>query len=225
MKKLFTLYLFSLTLVVQAQDNTFSSNVDSDPEATKILNVLQERFNQAGSAIYDFSLDMEFPGQAIETQNGTLRQKGDRFVFSMGDQEIYSDTETVWMYDKAMNIVQIHDADFGADGSFMSPSEFINIYNSKDYSYAITNEWYEGAELFRQIDFKPLDSDSEYFKIRLELTGKKNDINSIKVFSKDGSRYVLKINDINIEEKLSDDFFVFNVEAYKDIQIENLRID
>ncbi len=225
MKKLFTFYLFFVTLGVQAQDNTFSSNVESDPEATKILNELQERFNNAGSAIYDFSLDMEFPGQAVESQNGELHQKGDRFVFSMGDQQIYSDNETVWMYDKVMNVVQIHDADFGDDGSFMSPSEFINIYNSKDYSYAITNEWYEGEKVYRHIDFKPLDTESEYFKVRLELTGKNNDINSIKVFSKDGSRYLLKINGINMEEKLSDDFFVFDVEAYEDIQIENLRID
>lgn len=222
------LYILLLALVSNglfAQATTFNSNEESDPEATVILESIKSKFEAYPAASYDFQIDIEIPGMAMESPNGKYIQKGEKFVLTFGDQEIYSDNETLWIYDTSINTVQIYDADFDEEGAFMSPAEFLEIYKSEDYTYAIVNEWYEGQVVMKHIDFKPLDEDSDFFKVRLELKGKNNDINLIKVFAKDGSRYTLRIKDILSEENIEDAFFVFNASNYENIQIENLRID
>lgn len=226
MKKFtFIAVLSLLSIGLFAQDQTFSSSLDSDPEATAILDDIRATFDAYNTAEYNFNIDIEIPGQAMESPEGNLIQKGEKFVFTFGDQIVYNDNETVWMYDTVMNIVQIYDADFGDEGAFISPTELLEIYNSDDYSYAIVNEYFEGQTVMKHIDFKPLDQDSDFFKVRLELKGENNDINSVKVFAKDGSRYTLRIKDILPNENIEDDFFVFNASNYENIQIENLRID
>lgn len=226
MKKLLHIFLLGfLANSLFAQATTFDTNADSDPEATNILNQIKEKYDAYASATYNFQIDIEIPGQGMESPNGKYVQKGDKFVLYFGDQEIYNDNETLWIYDTSINIVQVYDADFDEEGAFMSPAEFLEIYKSDDYSYAIVNEWYEGQSLMKHIDFKPLDEDSDFFKVRLELKGKNNDINLIKVFAKDGSRYTLRIKDIVSNESIEDDFFAFDTSKYENIQIENLRID
>lgn len=221
----FTITFAAVSAFVMAQTATFSSNQESDPEATLILDQLKMTFDSYETASYDFDIDIEMPGSAIETRPGNLIQKGERFVFSFGDQVIYSDNESLWMYDQTINTVQIYDADFGDDGSFISPTEMLNIYQSDEYTYAIINEYYEDQTVVKELDFKPLDADSEFFKIRLELKGKNNDIKSIKVFAKDGSRYILRIKSIVPNENFEDDYFTFDASKYENVQIENLRID
>lgn len=208
-----------------AQEVTMDSHQDSDPEAKKILDVLKTRFDDSESSTFDFNLEMEFPGELVESQEGKLVKSGEKFVLSLADQEIYSDNESMWVFDKSINSVQIYDADFGDDGSFMSPNEFLDIYNSPNYSYAITNEWMDNKTSYTHIEFKPLKEDSEYFKVRLEIKGKNHDIGSIKVFAKDGSRYTLHIKEIAIDQNFPQDYFVFNPEDHENIQVENLRID
>jgi len=226
MKKI--LYIFLLGFVANglfAQATTFDSNAESDPEATVILKSIKEKYDAYASAIYNFQIDIEVPGQGMESPDGRYVQKGEKFVLYFGDQEIYNDSETLWIYDSSLNSVQVYDADFDEEGAFMSPAEILEIYKSDDYSYAIVNVWDEGQTVMKHIDFKPLDEDSDFFKVRLELKGKNNDINLIKVFAKDGSRYTLRIKDIVSDVGIEDDYFVFNTDKYENIQIENLRID
>ena len=222
---LFTLVFTTVSTFAFAQTATFNSNVDSDPEATAILDKLRVTFDGYTTAKYDFDIDIELPGSAVESHPGNLIQKGEKFVFTFGEQTVYSDNESIWIYDPSMNTVQIYDADFGDEGSFISPTEMLNIYKSDDYTYAIINEYFEGKTVVKELDFKPLDIDSEFFKIRLELTGKNNDIKTIKVFAKDGSRYTLRIKSIIPNENFGDDYFTFDASKYDGIQIENLRID
>ena len=222
---LFTFVFAGLSALGIAQSSTFNTNSDSDPEATAILNDIKLTFDGYDTAQYEFDIDIEIPGSAVETQSGNLIQKDEKFVFSFGDQTIYSDNESVWIHFPDMNTVQIYDADFGEDGSFISPTDLLNIYKSDDYTYAIVNEYYEGKTVVKELDFKPLDTDSEFFKIRLELTGKNHDIKKIKVFAKDGSRYILRLKNIIPNGEFADDYFTFDASKYENIQIENLRID
>ncbi len=226
MRYAFTFLILSfLSANAFSQDGTLNSAADADPRAKEILEKLDARFQSSESATFDFELSIELPGEAAEVQSGTLVRRGQKFVFELGEQKIFSDNQSIWVYDIGMNTVQIYDADFGDDGSFMSPNDFLEIYNSDDYTYAITNEFFEGNETRTVIDFKPLEDESEYFKVRLELAGKNHDIAYIKVFAKDGSRYTLDIANIDTEKKYSESHFVFNVDDYEDIQVENLRID
>jgi outer membrane lipoprotein carrier protein len=76
-----------------------------------------------------------------------------------------------------------------------------------------------------QIEFKPLDRDSEYSKMVLYVDEKSKEMAQMKVFSKDGGRYTLKINDIVANKKYAMETFTFDESKFPGIHIEDLRID
>ncbi len=218
-------FIFGIIAGSFSQANTFTESGSADKEATAILDKIRAKIDGASDLTYDFTVEIQFPEMPVEQIPGDLVQKEDKFVLKMSDQEIYSDAETMWVYQKDMNNVQIYDADFGEDSEFMSPAQLLSIYNSPDYTYAIEDQWIEGSINITKIVFKPLKEDSEYFKMTLEVADSGFMIKNLKVFSKDGTRYALKIHNITSNKNYNDDYFVLNVEQLKDIQVENLRID
>jgi len=222
---LITYILFSLQLLVAQENNPFLSRESVDPEATEVLSSIHDKLTKNGTVVYDFSFEIQYPDETPQIILGSLIQKNERFHLSMNDREIYTDSKSMWVYDKDMNVVEIYDADFGEEGAFMSPTEFLRLYNSPDYTYILEDKWYEGDDEISRILFKPLKDDSEYFKMTMEIANKDPYLKEMKIFAKDGSRYMLNFTNIAFSNEYNDDYFVFNTTDYKDIQIENLRID
>jgi outer membrane lipoprotein carrier protein len=172
-----------------------------------------------------FELDIEIPNKIKETQKGTLLQAGSKFVVKMNDQEIYSDGTTTWMYFKRNKEVQIMDVDDSASGAVLSPKQMLTIYQSGDYVYAIAEERKVGNQTWVDIEFKPLKKRFEYSKIRLTIDKKANKMVYLRVFSKDGSKYTLKVNTLNPNVKYDVNAFVFNPKTVPGIHVEDLRMD
>ncbi|MBK8701099.1 MAG: outer membrane lipoprotein carrier protein LolA [Saprospiraceae bacterium] len=173
----------------------------------------------------NFELVLELKGQAQEVQKGKLIQQGDSYMVSLADQEVYSDGKTVWIYLKSNKEVQINSAETGSEGQMASPKEMLRIYESGKYAYAITGNIQENGTNVTQIEFKPLDKNSEYSKIRLSVNEKAKRATSIKVFGKDGSRYTLFIKNIQPNKAYPQETFVFNAKKYPGVRVEDLRID
>lgn len=220
---LFLSILVSMSTVIIAQ-NTFSTFEDSDPEATKILDAIKAEYQKHDAVKLNFKLGIEFPGESMEEQEGSIIQKGENFILDIQGQTIYCDGTIIWVYNEDSNEVQINDADFDEESMFMSPKDIFNLYKSGDYSYAITMKGSENANDVTEIEFKPLKSDSEYSKMRLSLISNDSQVKILKIFSKDGSRYTMKIEELTYSSDLSDSIFNFNVEDYPNITVEDLRL-
>jgi outer membrane lipoprotein carrier protein len=206
----------------------FASNVDaqlmnyakkkepSDPEATKILKKLKDKFTAftAMSAEYVLTIDNR---ETKETQNGKLTQKGNKFYVDNNGNQIFCDGVTVWMYMKNNNTVQVNN--FEQDDDPMSPSRLLKIYESdKEFYYAITNE----TAVKSEIEFKPHKKDVDFSKIRIEVDKTKNEVTYIKVFAKDGTIYTLDIKSIKSASP-DDSIFVFNKSKFPGVKVEDLR--
>ena len=224
MKKIFQVVVFSL-FAIAATGQSMTTAQDSDPAAKKILDKLKKEYDTYKSMEVNFDLIMELPGQEAETQKGTVTQQGEMFFMDMKDRAIYSNNEYVWLHIKKNNEVQINDADMGDEENMLSPKDMLKMYESGEFVYAITAEPLLDGKKVTQIEFKPLDRDSEFSKMVLYVDKKLGEMAQMKVFSKDGGRYTLKINDIAANKTYTLDNFTFDESKFPGIHIEDLRID
>ncbi|RMG82825.1 MAG: outer membrane lipoprotein carrier protein LolA [Bacteroidetes bacterium] len=209
--------------IIFAQNKDFTKKADADPEATAILDAMRAKYDAYKTLEVNFEIVIEVPEQPRETQKGQLRQKGERYRLNLDGQTIVSDGTTLWLFSEKRKEVQINDVE-EEEGSAMSPKDLMNIYKSDDYVYTLTNEMEENGRVVQQIEFKPLDSDSEYSKIRLTLDRQTKDFVRIKVFSKDGSRYTFILKSIVPNRQYPDDLFQFKKSECPDCHWEDLRI-
>ncbi len=200
-------------------------NEKSDPEATKILDKLKKKYDSFLSMEAEFTLELKLSGQDTEIQNGKIIQSGDMYYLNLDDQEIYNNGTHIWVHLKSNKEVQLSDADFEDEGQIMSPKDILRIYESNEYIYAITDVRTEKGTKLTDIEFKPLDRDSEYIKMRISISKKDNMMKNITIFARDGSRYTLNLGDIASNKTYDDKIFAFDKAAYPKVHVEDLRLD
>ena len=219
--RFFCLSLFVFfSISTQAQ---YAGSGDSDPQALALLESISQQHQNSGPHLIEFSLDIELPGQATETQRGQLIQDGEKFVLDLDQRQIISDNETVWLFLKDMNEVQINDADFDDASDFMSPSDLYQLHKSDDYVFALANEFAEDGQTVTQIECKPLDDNSDYSKLRLTILKKANKVKRMKIFSKDGSRFTMNITSQTASYQTNDNMFSFDAAVHEGVHVEDLR--
>lgn len=210
----------TVTVFAQTEKET------SDPEAKAILEKMRTKYEAYQTLGADFILTIEIPEEEKEVQSGSIAQHGDKYRVDLEHQAVYSDGNSLWLYMKNSNEVQINDVDdFEEDGEMLSPKDLLRIYEKEDFIYQLINEDYENGVAIQQIEFKPTDRDSEYAKMRVTIDQKKMQIKRIKAFSKDGSRYTMEVKKFKPNSKYAAADFVFNPEDYPDIFVEDLRIE
>ena len=221
MKKYLTL-LFSIGLIM----STYAQNGEtSDPLATKILDKLKKKYDSFSTMEADFTLEMKLSGQDIEIQNGKIIQDGEMYLLSLSDQEIYNNGKHVWVHLKSNKEVQLSNADFDEESEIMSPKDMLRVYESNEYIYDITDVKTVKGEKLTEIEFKPLDRDSEYIKMRISINRKDNMMKKIAIFARDGSRYTVSLDNIESNKTYDEKIFAFDKAAHPGVYVEDLRID
>lgn len=223
MKNAIQLFLIILlSFAAKAQAPTSAGDV-SDPEAIRLLEQIKSNYDSHKSHLIEFDFIIELPGEAVQTQKGTLLQSGEKFELDIDSRKIISDNKTVWLYLKEDNEVQINDADFGDDGEYMSPNSIFKLYQSDAFVFAVFQHLYEEGKAVTQIECKPKDADSEYAKMRLTVVDKGPEVKRFKIFAKDGSRYTMVLKTHQTDVPLKPGAFSFNPAQYIGIIVEDLR--
>lgn len=220
-----TLIITILSFTIVDGQSTYTSKKDSDPKAKSILDKLKKQYDGYKTVEINFAMDLELPGKPTENQSGTVIQDGKKYQLKMKDQEIYCDAKSVWVHLKKNKEVQISDFDAAETSAIMSPKQMLTLYEKGEYIYAIIEERKISNTTFTDIEFKPVSKKSEFTKMRLTVDKNSNKIISLRVFSKDGSKYTLKINDLKSNKKYDPAIFTFNPKAVTGVHIEDLRID
>lgn len=214
-----------MVVSIVAGQSTYLSKKDNDPKAKTILDKLKKQYDSYKTLEISFSMELELPNKPTEIQNGSVIQDGKKYQLKMKDQEIYCDYKSVWVYLKKNKEVQISDYDESESSAIMSPKQLLTLYEKGEYIYAIIEERKVGNSTFTDIEFKPVSKKSDFTKLRLTVDKNLNKMVSLRVFSKDGSKYTLKINDIKSNKKYDPALFTFNPKAVTGVHIEDLRID
>jgi len=221
--------IFTIAMLFAAcgmtQNSQFTKPEDSDSAATAILEKVRQKYEAYKTLEVNFSLDLEIPERPKETQKGRMIQQGEKYRLELASQTVVSDGVTIWFYLKNNEEVQINCVEEDEDEGVMSPKDLFRIYKSKSFVYTLINEYSEKGKLVQQIDFKPLDKDSEYSKMQLTLEKKSATILRIKAFSKDGSRYTLFMGKLIPNKEVPASTFSFEKSECPDCHYEDLRID
>lgn len=212
MRAIFILILLLLTGFVSSQDKA----------AAKILDGIADKYNAYSSIQVDIDMTVVLAEETPQNSEVTITQQGEKFVFLHPQQSMYCNGTGLWLYITDHNEVQINDYDQEEGDDYMiSPRDLLKQYKSGKYAYELIDK--KGS--LANIQFKPLEADSDYSKYLIVLDTKKKEINEITAFGKDGSRVILVIKDMVTNENYKADYFDFDASKFPDVRIEDLRLD
>ncbi len=193
-----------------------------DTKARAVLDAMSEKYSKISAYKADIksSLINEIDG-VNEDMVGEITIKGDMFRLKIDDQEIYNDGKTVWTYLEEANEVNIDNYD--PEEEEITPTKILNIYKT-GYKYLHLEETQEAGHLCDVIDLIPENTkDSQFFKIRMNVSQKDRSLVSWTMFEKSGNKFKYTITNFNPGIKVDDTHFRFDASKYPDVEIVDLR--
>ena len=215
MKNLLFSFLLLTTIGASAQGK-------NDPDAKKILDAVSTKFKSFKTVLAKFNLKIEnAAGKVQGSKSGVVNLKGTKYRISVTGQEIYSDGNTTWTYDKAGNEVQINKVDRSA-GTITPQKMFTNFYD-KDFLYKTNPAVKIGGKMLQEIELTPIDKSKPFFKVLVAVDNVTKTIKQTKVFEKNGNRYTYSVVSMQTNTNLPDALFVFDAKKYPKAEVVDLR--
>lgn len=227
MKYLFGILCLSMVWNIswaQNGQNTLSSNADSDPKAKTILKNMRDKYEGYSSIEATFSINIKLPEEPAEVQRVDFKKKGEAYRVEMASNTVISDGKTLWMVLDRNKEVQINDVPDPADDDvILSPASLFSLYEKDDFAFFLVGQTTENGKVVQKIEFKPLDQEADYSKLRLTVVKGSNEFVSVIAFGKDGSRYTITVDQLTPNKSLAAGLFTFKKEDYPDYYVEDLR--
>ena len=154
-----------------------------------------------------------------ETEEGTLFVKGNKYRLLIAGQEVICDGETIWTYIEDAEEVQVNSIE-DSEGS-ITPSNLLSSYN-KDYKSKFIRESFQYGTTVYIIDLTPVEGKS-YYKIRVIIDKKKDQLLEFTIFDKSGSTYSYIINKFVPNVEIEDSYFFFNAEDFPGVDVIDMR--
>ena len=217
-KLLSSLFLLS-TISTYAQTQYLGK---SDPDAKKILDNVSAKFKTYKSVSAHFTLKIEnSSGKVMGTKDGTINMKDSKYRISVSGQEIYSDGNNIWTYDKSANEVQI--TKFDASANSITPQKMFTNFYDKDFLYKLNGETKQGKKTIQEIELTPTDKTKSFFKVIVEIDKNSKSIVSTEIFEKTGDRYIYTVTSMTTNTNMAAGLFVFDVKDYPKVEVVDLR--
>lgn len=192
-----------------------------DPKALEVLEAMSKKYKTmtAFEANLSHSLINETEGVKEESK-AKITVKGEKFVLSLGDQEIFNNGTTVWTYLPSAKEVSIDNYDPSSDD--INPIKIFEIYK-KGFKYLHLGEKTEAGIVVEEIDLVPEKKNAQYFKIKMFISKKDKNIQSWTMFDRSGNKYKYSIIKFVPNLKVDDSFFNFDVKKHPGIEVNELR--
>jgi outer membrane lipoprotein-sorting protein len=217
--------IFLLSFLLFYGVNSFSQNNKlgtSDPAAKTILDKVSAKFKTYKTVTANFTLSITNSAGKIEgTKKGTAYIKGSKYRVNIPGQEIYSDGNNIWTYDKSANEVQV--TKFDPSANTITPQKMFTNFYDKDFLYKLNGETKQDNKTLQEIELTPVDKTKAFFKVLVNIDKTTKNIVSTKVFEKNGNRYIYTITSMKANTALPDSLFVFDVKKYPNVEVIDLR--
>lgn len=194
----------------------------SDPDAKAILDKVSAKFKTYKTVTADFTLSITNAAGKVEgTKKGVLYIKGSKYRVNISGQEIYSDGNNIWTYDKSANEVQL--TKFDPSSNTITPQKMFTNFYDKDFLYKLNGETKQGKKTLQEIELTPVDKTKTFFKVLVEIDKASKNIESTKVFEKNGNRYTYTITSMKTNTDIPESIFVFDQKKYPNAELIDLR--
>jgi outer membrane lipoprotein carrier protein len=215
--------LFSILLLTGftafAQPKGMGKN---DVDAKKILDGVSAKFRSFKTITAKFNLKIEnSAGKVQGTKSGVVNLKGTKYRINVTGQEIYSDGNTAWTYDKSSNEVQINKVE--RSSTTITPQKMFTNFYDKDFLYKTNPDVKVGGKMMQEIELTPIDKSKPFFKVLVHIDKATQTIRETKVFEKNGNRYTYSVTSMQTNTGLPDALFVFDAKKYPKVEVIDLR--
>lgn len=209
-KQTLILILSLLTITISAQ---------KDPEAMKILSEFSKKAISAPSVTIEFTLVTSNAREGdVDTLSGSAIISGDKYQLTLPDNSIWTDGKAVWSYLPDVNEVTITESD-PEDESFVSKPSLLFTMYKEGFKVRLVeqtvNEWV--------IDLYPEEITTDLIRIRLKIGKELHDLKGAEYKTKDGMTINITSDKYDLSFKPAGDFFSFNPDDYKDVDIIDMR--
>lgn len=219
LKILFTGFFTFCVLAVFSQNNKLGTN---DPDAKAILDKVSSKFKTYKTVTAKFSLSITNGSDKVEgTKTGVVYMKGPKYRVNISGQEIYSDGDNIWTYDKSANEVQL--TKFDPSSNTITPQKMFTNFYDKDFLYKLNGEKKLGNKTVQEIELTPVDKTKTFFKVLVYVDKASKNIVSSKVFEKNGNHYIYTITSMDTNTSLSDSLFAFDIKKHPNAEVVDLR--
>jgi outer membrane lipoprotein-sorting protein len=205
--------------------NVFSKNNKlgtSDPAAKAILDNVSAKFKTYKTVNANFTLSITNASGKVEgTKKGMVYMKGSKYRVNISGQEIYSDGNNIWTYDKSANEVQV--TKFDPSSNTITPQKMFTNFYDKDFLYKLNGESKQGKRTIQEIELTPVDKSKTFFKVLVEIDKTTKNIVSTKVFEKNGNRYIYSVTAMKTNTTLPESLFVYDSKKYPNVEVVDLR--
>jgi outer membrane lipoprotein carrier protein len=205
--------------------NGFSQNNKlgaSDPDAKVILDNVSAKFKTYKTVSADFILSITNASGKVEgTKKGIVYMKGSKYRVNISGQEIYSDGDNIWTYDKSANEVQL--TKFDPSSNTITPQKMFTNFYDKDFLYKLNGEKKLGKKVVQEIELTPVDKTKTFFKVLVEVDKATKNIVSSKVFEKNGDRYIYNVNSMKTNADLPESLFSYDEKKHPGVETVDLR--
>ena len=194
----------------------------NDGDAKKTLDAVSAKFRTYKTVTAKFNLKIEnSAGRALGSKSGVVNMKGTKYRINVTGQEIYSDGNTTWTYDKASNEVQL--GKFDASANTITPQKMFTNFYDKDFLYKTNSDVKIGGKTLQEIELTPLDKSKTFFKVLVDIDRATQTIKQTKIFEKNGNRYTYSVTSLTANAALPDALFVFDAKNYPKVETIDLR--
>jgi len=202
-----------------AQTNNSGKN---DADAKAILDKVSSKFKSYKTVQANFTLSVtDANGKELGTKKGIVYIKGSKYRVSISGQEIYSDGNNIWTYDKSANEVQI--TKFDPTTNTITPQKMFTNFYDKDFLYKLNGETKRGSKIIQEIELTPIDKTKTFFKVLVGIDKISKNIVSTKLFEKNGNRYIYTVTGLKTNSSLPGSLFTFDSKAYPNVEVVDLR--
>jgi len=161
-----TFLMLSAAIMVFAQGNN---------KAKEILDKVSKQYKSYKTLEVSYTLINKTKGEKPKTskENGSLYLKGDKYMMSTKDKDVYCNGDTIWTHDKVFGECTIENYD--ASKQELSPASIFKLHE-KGFFYKYNGEELINNQKNDQVDLTPKDKKKPYYLVRISVLRSKHHI-------------------------------------------------
>lgn len=190
-------------------------------DAQTIINELLSNINTSAIST-DFELiTSEKNSVNSQSNQGAFTMKAKQFVLEMPEVKVWFDGKTQWTFATQSNEVSITEPT-DEEIAQINPLVILNK-SANEMNISFSKKISDKNHIIYMTPKTAQNSMNSVSKVELQINKKTEQISSLEMTEKDGTRMLLKFKNYKKDVKLSKDFFKFDKAPYKDAFINDLR--
>lgn len=147
----------------------------SDRKAKEVLDKVSKQYKSYKTLEVKYSLIKKTKGEKpkVTRENGQLFIKGDKYMMSTKDNDIYCNGDTIWTHDKVFGECTIEN--YAPSKSEITPAKIFTLHE-KGFIYILNGEVNINNEKHYRVDMTPTNKKKPYYKVRLAVNKKNSHV-------------------------------------------------